>query len=136
MCCWVFFSFAVERSSAEMQWLLGLVQTDPSHYVRLVKLAMGWDVFRAMSSNGSTAKFQRFCPIRHKILSMLCKNPPFTKAADSALCNEALVDQLWKLMNSGETHPHKFSCTNEPNISCYSSKRPLGNILLSPGTHF
>lgn len=44
------------------------------------------------------------CPIRHKILGMLCKNPPFNKTTDSALCNEALVDQLWKLMNSGETH--------------------------------
>ena len=28
--------FAVERSSAEMQWLLDMVQTDPSHYLRLV----------------------------------------------------------------------------------------------------
>lgn len=43
-------------------------------------------------------------PIRHKILGMLSKNPPFTKTTDSVLCNEALVDQLWKLMNSGETH--------------------------------
>lgn len=41
---------------------------------------------------------------RHEILSMLAKNPPFTKAADSSLCNEALVDQLWKLMNSGKTY--------------------------------
>ena len=49
--------------------------------------------------------------IRHKILSMLCKNPPFTKTTDSPLCNEALVDQLWKLMNSGETHAHtQASC--------------------------
>lgn len=67
------------------------------------------------------------CPIRHKILGMLCKNPPFTKTTDpappftkttdSALCNEALVDQLWKLMNSGETdrdtwdtHTHTHTC--------------------------
>lgn len=42
-----------------------------------------------------------FC--RHKILSMLSRNPPFTKAAESPLCTEALVDQLWKLMNSGKT---------------------------------
>lgn len=34
MFVWVF--FAVERSSAEMQWLLSMVQTDTSHYVRLV----------------------------------------------------------------------------------------------------
>lgn len=40
-------------------------------------------------------------PPRHKILGLLCKNPPFTKNTDSTLCNEALVDQLWKLMNSG-----------------------------------
>lgn len=38
---------------------------------------------------------------RHKILDMLTKNPPFTKNMESPLCNEALVDQLWKLMNSG-----------------------------------
>ncbi|PWA22538.1 hypothetical protein CCH79_00018170 [Gambusia affinis] len=60
----------VERSSADLQWLLDMVQSDPVHYVR------------------------------HEILGMLCKNPPFTKSADSGLCNEALVDQLWKLMNS------------------------------------
>ena len=34
---------------------------------------------------------------------MLTKNPPFTKNMESPLCNEALVDQLWKLMNSGKT---------------------------------
>ena len=39
---------------------------------------------------------------RHKILNMLTKNPPFTKNMESPLCNEALVDQLWKLMNSGK----------------------------------
>eukprot|EP00063_Salmo_salar_P066273 XP_014041108.1 PREDICTED: transcription initiation factor TFIID subunit 2-like [Salmo salar] len=66
----------VDRSSVELQWLLNMVQNDPAHY------------------------------IRHKILSMLGKNPPFTKAAESPLCNEALVDQLWKLMNSGETLVH------------------------------
>lgn len=33
---WVVLFFAVERSSAEMQWLLSMVQMDPSHYVRLV----------------------------------------------------------------------------------------------------
>ena len=43
-----------------------------------------------------------FVPLRHKILGMLATNPPFTKDTDSALCTEALVDQLWKLMNSGE----------------------------------
>jgi len=40
---------------------------------------------------------------------MLAKNPPFTKAVDSSLCNEALVDQLWKLMNSGRIHTLTFS---------------------------
>lgn len=35
---------------------------------------------------------------------MLSRNPPFTKAAESPLCTEALVDQLWKLMNSGKTN--------------------------------
>ncbi|MGH0158356.1 UNVERIFIED_CONTAM: hypothetical protein FKN15_060643 [Acipenser sinensis] len=62
----------VDRSSEELQWLLNMVQNDPVPY------------------------------IRHKILSMLAKNPPFTKMSASSFCNEALVDQLWKLMNSGE----------------------------------
>lgn len=115
-----------------MQWLLAMVQADPSHYVRLVNSsrrglraatmsalsdskplgsektsipASKVSMFR-VSRDIFRAKFYCFCPIRHKILSMLCKNPPFTKAADSALCNEALVDQLWKLMNSGEMNPH------------------------------
>lgn len=48
-------------------------------------------------------KFHFFLSFRHKILNMLTKNPPFTKNMESPLCNEALVDQLWKLMNSGET---------------------------------
>ncbi|KAJ0065829.1 hypothetical protein NL108_000053, partial [Boleophthalmus pectinirostris] len=60
----------VEQSATELQWLLDMVQNDPVHYVR------------------------------HRILGMLCKNPPFTRTSDSVLCNEALVDQLWKLMNS------------------------------------
>ncbi|XP_015685372.1 transcription initiation factor TFIID subunit 2-like, partial [Protobothrops mucrosquamatus] len=60
----------VDRSYEELQWLLTMVQNDPVPYVR------------------------------HKILNMLTKNPPFTKNMESPLCNEALVDQLWKLMNS------------------------------------
>ncbi|XP_061737606.1 transcription initiation factor TFIID subunit 2 isoform X2 [Nerophis ophidion] len=70
----------VERSSVELQWLVSLVQSDPSHYVR------------------------------HKILAMLCKNPPFTKKTESTLCDEALVDQLWKLMNSGTAHDWRLRC--------------------------
>lgn len=50
-----------------------------------------------------SAKFDSSLSFRHKILNMLTKNPPFTKNMESPLCNEALVDQLWKLMNSGET---------------------------------
>lgn len=46
-------------------------------------------------------KFDLSLSFRHKILNMLTKNPPFTKNMESPLCNEALVDQLWKLMNSG-----------------------------------
>ncbi|XP_054946999.1 transcription initiation factor TFIID subunit 2 isoform X9 [Physeter macrocephalus] len=60
----------VDRSYEELQWLLNMIQNDPVPYVR------------------------------HKILNMLTKNPPFTKNMESPLCNEALVDQLWKLMNS------------------------------------
>lgn len=47
-------------------------------------------------------KFDFSLSVRHKILNMLTKNPPFTKNMESPLCNEALVDQLWKLMNSGK----------------------------------
>ncbi|XP_049585994.1 transcription initiation factor TFIID subunit 2 isoform X1 [Syngnathus scovelli] len=70
----------VEKSAVELQWLLNLVQSDPAPYVR------------------------------HKILAMLSKNPPFTKTTESAICNEALVDQLWKLMNSGTSHDWRLRC--------------------------
>ncbi|RXM35692.1 hypothetical protein EOD39_3948 [Acipenser ruthenus] len=73
----------VDRSSEELQWLLNMVQNDPVHY------------------------------IRHKILSMLAKNPPFTKMSESSLCNEALVDQLWKLMNSVSLHEDNNCCCLE-----------------------
>lgn len=71
--------------------------------------------------------FDNSALFRHEILSMLAKNPPFTKAADSLLCNEALVDQLWKLMNSGRMHtlnfsPHTFLwCLYGLNPSIYQS---------------
>uniref|UniRef100_A0A3Q2XJK1 Transcription initiation factor TFIID subunit 2 n=1 Tax=Hippocampus comes TaxID=109280 RepID=A0A3Q2XJK1_HIPCM len=51
-----------------------------------------------------------FVVVSHKILAMLCKNPPFTKTTESAICNEALVDQLWKLMNSGTSHDWRLRC--------------------------
>ncbi|KAJ7405005.1 TATA-box binding protein associated factor 2 [Willisornis vidua] len=70
----------VDRSYEELQWLLDMVQSDPVPY------------------------------IRHKILDMLTKNPPFTKNMESPLCNEALVDQLWKLMNSGTSHDWRLRC--------------------------
>uniref|UniRef100_A0AAA9T4Y9 Transcription initiation factor TFIID subunit 2 n=1 Tax=Bos taurus TaxID=9913 RepID=A0AAA9T4Y9_BOVIN len=70
----------VDRSYEELQWLLTMVQNDPVPYVR------------------------------HKILNMLTKNPPFTKSMESPLCNEALVDQLWKLMNSGTSHDWRLRC--------------------------
>ncbi|TRY83311.1 hypothetical protein DNTS_006037 [Danionella cerebrum] len=43
-------------------------------------------------------------------VSMLAKNPPFTKTSDSTLCNEILVDQLWTLMNSGTCHDWRLRC--------------------------
>ncbi|KAK1332006.1 hypothetical protein QTO34_007683 [Cnephaeus nilssonii] len=70
----------VDRSYEELQWLLNMIQNDPVPYVR------------------------------HKILHMLTKNPPFTKNMESPLCNEALVDQLWKLMNSGTSHDWRLRC--------------------------
>uniref|UniRef100_A0A5F8GKX7 Transcription initiation factor TFIID subunit 2 n=1 Tax=Monodelphis domestica TaxID=13616 RepID=A0A5F8GKX7_MONDO len=70
----------VDRSYEELQWLLTMIQNDPVPYVR------------------------------HKILNMLTRNPPFTKNMDSPLCNEALVDQLWKLMNSGTSHDWRLRC--------------------------
>lgn len=105
--------YSVERCSAEFQWLLNMVQNDPSHYVRWANCL--WrrcreqllrDLLNLWKPNlNFPSCFLAFMsclfPIRHKILGMLCKNPPFTKNTDSTLCNEALVDQLWKLMNSG-----------------------------------
>ncbi|KAF7246909.1 Transcription initiation factor TFIID subunit 2 [Varanus komodoensis] len=76
----IHFVFIVDRSYEELQWLLNMVQNDPVPY------------------------------IRHKILNMLTKNPPFTKNMESPLCNEALVDQLWKLMNSGTSHDWRLRC--------------------------
>ncbi|KAJ1193875.1 hypothetical protein NDU88_003171 [Pleurodeles waltl] len=70
----------VDRSYEELQWLLDMAQNDPVPY------------------------------IRHKILSKLTKNPPFTKNTDTPLCNEALVDQLWNLMNSGTSHDWRLRC--------------------------
>nr|XP_032810604.1 transcription initiation factor TFIID subunit 2 [Petromyzon marinus] len=61
----------VDMSAEVLQWLLDLVHTDPIPY------------------------------IRHKILSMMIRVPPFARGSDSPLCSEALVDNLWKLMNSG-----------------------------------
>ena len=62
-------------------------------------------VFLIYSTNQQTVKINLFSfdSYRHKILNMLTKNPPFTKNMESPLCNEALVDQLWKLMNSGKS---------------------------------
>uniref|UniRef100_A0A8C2UU57 Transcription initiation factor TFIID subunit 2 n=1 Tax=Chinchilla lanigera TaxID=34839 RepID=A0A8C2UU57_CHILA len=70
----------VDRSYQELQWLLNMIQNDPVPYVR------------------------------HKILNMLTKHPPFTKNMESPLCNEALLDQLWKLMNSGTSHDWRLRC--------------------------
>ncbi|KAM4864852.1 LOW QUALITY PROTEIN: transcription initiation factor TFIID subunit 2-like, partial [Thomomys bottae] len=70
----------VDRSYEELQWLLNMIQNDPVPYVR------------------------------HKILNMVTKNPPFMKNMESPLCNEALVDQLWKLMNSGTSHDWRLRC--------------------------
>uniref|UniRef100_A0A6I8S9I2 Transcription initiation factor TFIID subunit 2 n=1 Tax=Xenopus tropicalis TaxID=8364 RepID=A0A6I8S9I2_XENTR len=70
----------VDRSCEDLQWLLTMAQNDPVPY------------------------------IRHKIFYMLSKNPPFTKNMESPLCNEALVDQLWKLMNSGTSHDWRLRC--------------------------
>lgn len=59
------------------------------------------DNFQMLLVHGQQ-KFDFSLSFRHKILNMLTKNPPFTKNMESPLCNEALVDQLWKLMNSGK----------------------------------
>ncbi|XP_048220089.1 LOW QUALITY PROTEIN: transcription initiation factor TFIID subunit 2-like [Perognathus longimembris pacificus] len=70
----------VDRNYEVLQWLLTMVQNDPVPYVK------------------------------HKILRMLTENPPFTKNMASPLGNEALVDQLWKLMNSGTSHDWRLRC--------------------------
>uniref|UniRef100_A0A8C7LFY0 Transcription initiation factor TFIID subunit 2 n=1 Tax=Oncorhynchus kisutch TaxID=8019 RepID=A0A8C7LFY0_ONCKI len=101
----------------------GHIPSDPSlfksyaeygHFVdvRVAALEAVVDYTRGMHRT-SPSEVSRTHPIPyviHKILSMLGKNPPFTKAAESPLCNEALVDQLWKLMNSGTSHDWRLRC--------------------------
>uniref|UniRef100_A0A8K9WW65 Transcription initiation factor TFIID subunit 2 n=1 Tax=Oncorhynchus mykiss TaxID=8022 RepID=A0A8K9WW65_ONCMY len=101
----------------------GHIPSDPSlfksyaeygHFVdvRVAALEAVVDYTRGMHRT-SPREVSRTHPIPyvvHKILSMLGKNPPFTKAAESPLCNEALVDQLWKLMNSGTSHDWRLRC--------------------------
>ncbi|XP_071965911.1 transcription initiation factor TFIID subunit 2-like [Antedon mediterranea] len=61
-------------------WLLDIVEQDPVPYVR------------------------------HKVLRMLIKNPPFKHKSTSPLCNEALVERIWALMNSGTSHDSRLRC--------------------------
>uniref|UniRef100_UPI00358F3A99 transcription initiation factor TFIID subunit 2 isoform X2 n=1 Tax=Myxine glutinosa TaxID=7769 RepID=UPI00358F3A99 len=70
----------VDTSSEILQWLLHLVQNDPVSFVR------------------------------HKILTMLIEEPPLFRKSESTLCTEALVDQLWKLINSGTAHDSRLRC--------------------------
>lgn len=85
----------------------------------------------------SAVSLVAFC--RHKILSMLSKNPPFTKAAESPLCTEALVDQLWKLMNSGKTKWAVwgwFGCGKSVQIEMIGLDIDSPSVLRTIGHHF
>lgn len=73
---------------------------DPRQMIKQEGITIG--NFQMFLFNGQQ-KLNFSLSFRHKILNMLTRNPPFTKNMESPLCNEALVDQLWKLMNSGET---------------------------------
>lgn len=48
--------------------------------------------------------------IRHRILEMLIKKPPFNRGESSPLNTEALVDRLWKIMNTGLPHDSRLRC--------------------------
>lgn len=65
---------------AELYWLLDVVERDPDTFVR------------------------------HKALEMLCQNPPFRRGEESLLNTEALVNRLWKLMNSSLSHDSRLRC--------------------------
>ncbi|XP_077993072.1 transcription initiation factor TFIID subunit 2-like [Glandiceps talaboti] len=70
----------VESNEELLSWLLDIVESDPVPY------------------------------IRHGVLEMLTINPPFTKKDESLLSNEALVERLWSLMNSGTSHDARLRC--------------------------
>ncbi|XP_070555415.1 transcription initiation factor TFIID subunit 2-like [Ptychodera flava] len=70
----------VEANEELLSWLLDIVEKDPVPY------------------------------IRHAVLKMLTKNPPFSKKDESPLSNEALVERLWSLMNSGTSHDARLRC--------------------------
>ncbi|ELT93532.1 hypothetical protein CAPTEDRAFT_221667 [Capitella teleta] len=70
----------VEGSFEIWQWLLEVIEEDPEPY------------------------------IRHCLIQMICKNPPFQRKEDSSLSTPALVEKLWKLMNSGFSHDSRLRC--------------------------
>ncbi|KAL5016218.1 hypothetical protein ScPMuIL_005807 [Solemya velum] len=67
-------------SNDTLFWLLDMVATDPDPYVR------------------------------HSIIRMLVRNPPFRKTEENSLNTEELVERLWKLMNSILSHDSRLRC--------------------------
>lgn len=82
-------------NAEKLEWLLVLMQTDPDVY------------------------------IRHRILEMLIKMPPFNRGDSSPLNTEALVDRFWKIMNTGLPHDSRLRCgLADLYYSLYGRTRP------------
>ncbi|GAB1607249.1 hypothetical protein Ahia01_001008300, partial [Argonauta hians] len=71
---------SADVNADKLNWLIHLMQTDPDIYVR------------------------------HKIMEMLVKKPPFLKGDSSPLNTKALVESLWKLITSGIPHDSRLRC--------------------------
>ncbi|XP_072045257.1 LOW QUALITY PROTEIN: transcription initiation factor TFIID subunit 2-like [Amphiura filiformis] len=70
----------VETNADILSWLLDIVEQDPVPTVR------------------------------HTVLHMLIRNPPFKHKEQSALSTDALVERLWTFINSGTSHDSRLRC--------------------------
>ncbi|KAI8520784.1 Transcription initiation factor TFIID subunit 2 [Branchiostoma belcheri] len=70
----------VDQDEEVLGWLLDYVENDPIPYVR------------------------------HKLLQLLLKNPPFTPKEDSKLNKESLVERLWTTLNTGLSYDARLRC--------------------------
>jgi len=85
----------VEGSESDLGHLLALIERDPVPFVR------------------------------HKLLRMLVDNPPFDKNRDHRNDTHALVERLWKLMNSNFWYDSRLRCdVVDLYFKLYGRKRP------------